>query len=79
MLVGSYCIFAKHVRIQRENRGSKQPSEKSQSYLVPKQYWYGSPGKSRATKPASNVGPPSARQRQAIEMDFNFGSIIAGF
>ena len=42
------------------------PPEKSQKYRVFLQYWSGSPENHKATKPAFNVGPSSARQRNAI-------------
>ena len=60
-----------------EERGSRPP-EKSQKYRVSLQYWFGSPKNDKATKPAFNVGPPSARQRNAIEMRrFAGGPIMA--
>ena len=42
------------------------PPEKSQKYRVSWQYWSGSPENHKATKPVFDVGPPSARQRNAI-------------
>ena len=53
---GSYDIYP-HVLYVRGSRGGQWPPEKSQKYRVSKQYRYG---------PAFNVGPPSARQRNAI-------------
>ena len=44
--------------------------EKSQKYRVFLQYWSGSPEK--ATKSALNVGPSSARQRNAISIAFRW-------
>ena len=46
-----------------ERRGDRGPGPtwKIAKYRVPCQYWYGFPEKSQATKPAINVGPPSAR------------------
>ena len=41
--------------------GLDPPPEKSQ-----KQYWFGSPENNKAAKPAFNVGPSSAHQRNII-------------
>ena len=49
-----------------EDRGSGPPPEKPQSYRVSKQYLPESPKNRKVTKPAFNVGPSSARQRNAI-------------
>ena len=48
---------------EREGQGVQSPSEKSQSYRVPEQYWLRSPEnrKGNATKLAFNVGPISAQ------------------
>ena len=58
-----------HVRIQRGGQGVRTPpptlkNHKNIGFL--KQYWSGSPENHKATKPAFNVGPSSARQRNAI-------------
>ena len=62
------------------DRGSGPPPEKSQKYRVPLQYWSGN---HKATKPAFNVGPSSACQRNAISMVFrwhaNDGPLIVVF
>ena len=42
------------------------PPKKPQKYRVFLQYWSGSPENHKATKPVFNVGPSSARQRNAI-------------
>ena len=66
----SVYIVRSHARIQRGDRGSgpppPPPPEKSQKYRISLQYWTGSPGILKTTKPAFNVGPSSARQRNAI-------------
>ena len=60
-----------HGRIQRGDRGSGPPlPKKSQKYKVSLQYWSGFLKNQKATKPAFNVGPSSARQRNAISMAF---------
>ena len=46
-------------------RGSGPP-EKIQKYRVAYQYWSGSPENQKAAKPAFNVRPSPARQRNAI-------------
>ena len=48
------------------------PPYKLQKYRVSKQYWSGSPKNLLATKPAFNVEPSSARQRNAILMAFSW-------
>ena len=48
------------------------PTEKSQKFRVSQQYWTGSPEILNATKPALNVRPSSARQRNAILMAFRW-------
>ena len=54
------------MQIQRGDKGSgPHPPEKSQKYMVSKQYWSGSPEYHKATKPAFIVGPSQARQRLA--------------
>ena len=46
--------------------GPDPPPEKSQKHRISKQYWTRSPGILKTTKPAFNVWPSSARQRNAI-------------
>ena len=53
-----------------EGTGDSDLPEKSQKYRVSLQYWSGSPENHKATKPAFNVGPSSARQQNAISMAF---------
>ena len=48
--------------------GGPYPPEKSQKYRVSLQYWSGSPENHKTNKSAFNVGPSSARQRNAISM-----------
>ena len=72
------------MRIQRGGQGVRTPPlEKSQNYRFSWQYWSGSPVKRQTTKPAFNVWPPSARQRNAILMAFRWwaddGRFIAVF
>ena len=55
-----------------EGPDTPPPSEKSQKYRVSWQYLYGSAENQKATKPAFNVGPSSARQRKAIPMGFHW-------
>ena len=50
------------------------PPEKSHKYRVSSQCWSGSHENHKAAKPAFNVGPSSARQRNAI-----YGSLIVVF
>ena len=45
-----------------EGGGRLDTLEKSQKYRVSSQYWSGSLKNHKATKPAFNVGPSSARQ-----------------
>ena len=45
---------------------------KNHKNLVCRQYWSGSPKNHKATKPEFNVGPSSARQRNAIQMAFRW-------
>ena len=52
--------------------GSPDPAEKSQKYSVSQQNWSGSHENHKTTKPAFNVGPSSARQRNAIKMAFRW-------
>ena len=65
--------------LMRGSRGGDRgpdppPPEKSQKYRVSQQYWSGSAENPKATKPAFNVGPSSARSRQrnAIELAFRW-------
>ena len=65
------------------DRGSEPPPppllKNHKNIGFPKQYWSGSPKKSQSykcTKPAFNVGPPSARQRNAM-WRFTGGSLVA--
>ena len=52
-----------HARIQMgEGQGVRPPEKK---YRVSLQYWSGSPENHKAFRPAFNVGPSSARQRNA--------------
>ena len=56
--------------------GSRPPSpEKSQKLRVYLQYWSRSPENHKATKPAFNLGPLSARQRNNILMAFPWRAI----
>ena len=65
--VSEILVINIHTRIQRGGGVAPVPAEKSQSYMVSLQYWSGFLVKSQATnKLAFNVGPSSARQRNAI-------------
>ena len=59
------------------------PTEKSQKERVSLQYWSDSKENHKATKAAFNVGPSSARQRNAISIAFRWqtddGPFIAVF
>ena len=55
-----------HVRIQGRGGGGADSPEISIKYTVSVQFWSGFPENHKATKRAYNVGPPSARQRNAI-------------
>ena len=72
-LIG-WLTYQAHGRIQRGGQGVRtQTPEKSQKNRVSLQNWSGSPKKnSKVTKPAFNVGPSSARQRNAISMAFRW-------
>ena len=59
----------KHMGGFRGGTGDQNP-EKSQKYRVSKKYWSGSPENHKATKPAFNFWPLSARQLSAIQMAF---------
>ena len=56
--------------------GGSEPPEKSQKYLVSKQYWSGSSEKSQSCQASIQcwaiicMGPSSARQRNSISMAF---------
>ena len=62
----SVYIVRSHARIQRGGQGVRTPLKNHKKYRISKQYWTGSPGILKTTKPAFNVGPSSARQRNAI-------------
>ena len=65
------------MRIQRGTGGPDHspPAGKLQKYRVPKQYYTGSPLNHKAANPAFNVGPSSARQRNAIKMAFRWRAV----
>ena len=71
---GTVLLEVGHVRIQRGGGGIGGPEpptphstpEKSPKYRVSLQYWSNPMKNNKATKPAFNVGPSSARQRNAI-------------
>ena len=55
------------------------PPFKNHKNRVSKHYWSRSPEKSQATKPAFNVGPLSARQRNAFRWRADDGPPIVVF
>ena len=61
-------MYLGHARIQRGGgAGDTDPPEKSQTFGVS-----GSPENHKATKPAFNIGPTPAHQRNAIKMAFHW-------
>ena len=63
------CVILRYaMHGSRGGTGGHYPPEKSQTYWVS---WFGS-GSHEATKSAFNVGPSSARKRNAILMAFRW-------
>ena len=62
-----------------EGGGVRTPPETSQKYWISSQYWSGSPTNHKATKPAINVGPLSARQRMAFPWRADDGPLLVAF
>ena len=60
----SVYIVRSHARIQRGGQGVRTPSPPLKNHKNIE--WTGSPGICKTTKPAFDVGPSSARQRNAI-------------
>ena len=50
----------------------RKPPSIPRKYRGSLQYWSGSPEKSQSYQPAFNVGPSSARQRNAVSMAFSW-------